>query len=78
VAVVGIGCAATLEAVLLPDFILSVAAMVDRNTFQKLATSCEGKRTRFEKAVRAIELVLGAINLTRGTRRSSMLRTRSR
>ncbi len=78
VAVVGIGCAATLEAALLPGFVLGVAAMVVPKHLPKMGMVSRGKLTTFGYGLQAIELVLSAVNLTRPSRRASMLRTRSR
>jgi hypothetical protein len=78
VAVVGIGCAATLEAALLPGFVIGVAAMWAPKYLPKIGKVSRGKLATFSYGVQAIELVLGAVNLTRRPLRASKLRTRSR
>ena len=77
VAVVGIGCAATLEATLFSGFVIGVAAMVAPKYLPKIGNVSQGKLSTIGYGVQAIELVLGAINLTRRPRRASMMRTRS-
>jgi hypothetical protein len=77
VAVVGIGCAATLEATLLSGFFIGVAAMVAPKYLPKIGNVSRGKLTTIGYGVQAIELVFSAINLTRRPRRASMLRSRS-
>ncbi len=78
VAVVGIGCAATFEAALLPGFFLGIAAMWAPKYFPKMGKVSQGKFGTFSRGVQAIELVLGAANLVRRPMRGSTLRTRSR
>jgi hypothetical protein len=78
VAVVGIGCAATIEAALLPGFVLGVAAMWAPKFYPKMGEVSGSKVGTFSYGLQAIELVLGAVNLTRRPLRASRLRTRSR
>ena len=78
VAVVGIGCAATIEAALLPGFVLGVAAMWAPKFYPKMAEVSRGRLGTFSNGLQAAELVLSAISLTRRPMRASRLRTRSR
>jgi hypothetical protein len=78
VAVVGRGCEAAFEAALLPGFVLGVATMFVPKFLPKMGEVSRGRLGTLSRGVQAIELVLGAINLTRRPLRASMPRTRSR
>jgi hypothetical protein len=77
VAVVGVGCAATFEAALLPGFALGVAAMLVPKVLPKAGRGAQNKLGAVRKGVRTIELAISALSLARPAR-AAMLRTRPR
>ena len=78
VAVVGIGCAATLEAALLPGFAIGVAAMLVPKLYPKMGNVSLRKLGTFGNGLRAAELALGVANLARRPLRAPRPRMRSR
>jgi hypothetical protein len=78
VAVVGIGCAATIEAALLPGFVIGVAAMLVPKLYPKMGNVSLGKLGTFSNGLRVAELALGVVNLKRRPLRASRPRMRSR
>jgi hypothetical protein len=78
VAIMGVGCAATLEAALLPGFVLGVAAMTLPKLYPKMSEVSQNKLGTFSNGLRAFELVLNVVNLTRRAPRAPRLRIRSR
>jgi hypothetical protein len=77
VAVVGVGCAATFEAALLPGFALGVAAMLVPKVLPKTGRGTQNTLGAVRKGIQTMELAMSALSLARPAR-AAMLRTRPR